>query len=64
MGAGGERYEWAIKVEVAGTTAMREGKVVGENDAYAQTTYILQVISDALHEVGAASSKLRMLVNC
>lgn len=53
------------QVEVAGTTAMRDGKVVGENDAYAQTTYILQVISDALHEVGANMSdvvRTRMFV--
>ncbi|MBG9735465.1 RidA family protein [Paenibacillus alvei] len=53
------------QVEVAGTTAMRDGKVVGEHDAYAQTTYILQVISDALHEVGASMSdvvRTRMFV--
>ncbi|KJB85773.1 hypothetical protein AZ66_22735 [Paenibacillus sp. E194] len=53
------------QVEVAGTTAIRDGKVVGENDAYTQTTYILQVISDALHEVGASMTdvvRTRMFV--
>lgn len=53
------------QVEVAGTTAMCDGKVIGENDAYAQTTYILQIITDALNEVGASMSdvvRTRMFV--
>lgn len=53
------------QVEVAGTTSMCDGKVIGENDAYAQTTYILQIITDALNEVGASMSdvvRTRMFV--
>jgi len=50
-------YSRAIRVgnvvEVAGTTAMKDGKVVGEGDAYEQTKYILQMIENALRQVGA-----------
>ena len=42
-------------VEVAGTTAVDErGEVVGGNDPYAQTKYILQKIEKALSEAGAS----------
>ena len=42
-------------VEVSGTVASDEnGNVVGENDAYAQTTFILQKIEKALNEAGAS----------
>jgi enamine deaminase RidA (YjgF/YER057c/UK114 family) len=40
-------------VEVAGTTAMKDGKVVGIDDAYQQTMHILQTIEEALKQVGA-----------
>ncbi|MEZ4706613.1 MAG: RidA family protein [Caldilineaceae bacterium] len=42
-------------IEVAGTTAVDEsGAVVGVNDPYAQTMFILQKIERALHEAGAS----------
>lgn len=52
-------YSRAIRVgnivEVAGTTAVDErGEVVGVNDPYAQTKYILQKIEKALSEAGAS----------
>jgi enamine deaminase RidA (YjgF/YER057c/UK114 family) len=40
-------------VEVAGTTAMKDGEVVHKNDVYGQTQYVLQTINDALLQVGA-----------
>ena len=50
-------YSRAVKVgniiEVAGTTAVQDGKVVGINDAYIQTKFILQKIEKALLEAGA-----------
>ncbi|MCD9021846.1 RidA family protein [Cohnella silvisoli] len=41
-------------VEVAGTTSMKDGKVVFKGDPYNQTRYILEIIDQALQEVGAA----------
>ena len=41
-------------VEVAGTTAIEDGKVVGLYDAYIQTKVILQKIEKALIEAGAS----------
>jgi enamine deaminase RidA (YjgF/YER057c/UK114 family) len=62
-------YSRAIRVgnivEVAGTTAMKDGKVVGVNDAYQQTKHILQTIEQALKQVGADMSdvvRTRMFV--
>ena len=51
-------YSRAVKVgniiEVTGTVAVDEGgAVVGAGDAYAQTRFILQKISDVLHRAGA-----------
>ena len=41
-------------IEVAGTTAVDEdGNVIGENDAYQQTIFILEKIAQALNETGA-----------
>jgi enamine deaminase RidA (YjgF/YER057c/UK114 family) len=41
-------------VFVAGTTATTpDGQIVGEDDAYAQTVWILQTIRQALQEAGA-----------
>jgi enamine deaminase RidA (YjgF/YER057c/UK114 family) len=52
-------YSRAVKVgnhiEVSGTVASDEnGKVVGENDPYEQTKYILQKIETALAQAGAS----------
>jgi len=49
-------YSRAVKVgnviEVAGTTATKEGEIVGINDPYLQTRYILERIADVLKELG------------
>ncbi len=53
------------RVEVAGTTAMKESEVVGENDAYQQTLYTIKIIKDSPEKVGAKLSDVirpRMLV--
>ncbi|MGG1514830.1 RidA family protein [Paenibacillus oryzisoli] len=53
------------RIEVAGTTAMKDGEVVGEGDAYAQTRCILTTIQEALRELGAELSdvvRTRMFV--
>ncbi len=52
-------YSRAVKVgnyvHVAGTTSVdKEGKVVGKDDAYAQTKQILKIIEDALAQAGAS----------
>jgi enamine deaminase RidA (YjgF/YER057c/UK114 family) len=41
-------------VEVAGTTAMDGDKLVGKDDVYAQTIFIIQKIEKALHQAGAS----------
>ncbi len=50
-------YSRAVRVgnvvEVAGTTAMKDGEVIGVGDAYAQTAAILHTIREALEHVGA-----------
>lgn len=50
-------YSRAVKlgnvVEVAGTTAVIDGKIVGINEAYAQTKAVLQKIEIALKQTGA-----------
>jgi len=50
-------YSRAIRtgsvVEVAGTAAVRDGKVVGKGDPYAQAIFILEKIKAALEETGA-----------
>ena len=40
-------------VEVTGTVASQDGKVVGENNMYEQARYALQKIGDVLAEAGA-----------
>lgn len=51
-------YSRAVKVgplmEVAGTTAVENGQVVGPGNAYAQTKCILQKIERVLQEAGAS----------
>ncbi|AEW05023.1 Endoribonuclease L-PSP [Sulfobacillus acidophilus DSM 10332] len=52
-------------VEVAGTTAFRNGKIVGIGDAYAQTVCALEIIKESLEKVGATLSdvvRTRMFV--
>ncbi|WP_174819915.1 RidA family protein [Paenibacillus koleovorans] len=43
-------------VEVSGTTAMKDGEVVGVHDAYAQTKRICQIIEEALNQLGSGLS--------
>lgn len=53
------------RIEVAGTTAMKEGEVVGVGSPYEQTRYILQTIEKALNDLGADLSdviRTRMFV--
>lgn len=51
-------YSRAVKIgqhiEVAGTTAVKNGVLVGENDAAAQTECILQIIDEALKGLGSS----------
>jgi len=50
-------YSRAVRVgnivEVAGTTAMDGDTIVGKDDLYAQTVFIIKKIEKALHEAGA-----------
>lgn len=53
------------RVEVAGTTAMKDGEIVGVGDAYAQTVRALEIIKESLERVGARLSdvvRTRMFV--
>jgi enamine deaminase RidA (YjgF/YER057c/UK114 family) len=51
-------YSRAIRfgsvVEVAGTTAVKDGQVVAKGDPYGQTRFILEKIQGALKEAGAS----------
>lgn len=40
-------------IEIAGTTAIKDGKPVEVGDAYGQTICVLKIIQDALAQVGA-----------
>ncbi|UFJ41268.1 RidA family protein [Brevibacillus humidisoli] len=42
------------RIEVAGTTAMRDGEVVGVGDAYEQTKQIIKTIEEALQKLGGS----------
>ena len=50
-------YSRAVKtgntIEVTGTVATDGDKVIGKDDLYAQTRFILEKIEKVLHEVGA-----------
>ncbi len=45
-------------IEVAGTTATDNGEVVGLNDYYLQTKFILQKIEKSLQEAGASMNDI------
>jgi len=49
-------YSRAVRVgplvEISGTTAMDGDKIVGENDAYRQTEYILEKAAKVLEQLG------------
>ena len=53
-------YSRAVKVnniiEVAGTTAYIDGKIVGKGDPYLQTEFILSKIAGILQELGSDMS--------
>lgn len=42
------------RVEVAGTTAMRDGRVIGGSDAYEQAKAALTTIKESLEQLGAS----------
>ncbi|GGI43250.1 hypothetical protein GCM10008018_01120 [Paenibacillus marchantiophytorum] len=44
------------RIEVAGTTAMQNGEVVGVGNAYEQARFVLTTIEQALQELGASLS--------
>lgn len=50
-------YSRAVRIgniiEVAGTTAMKDGEVVSPGDAYQQTVHVLRTIQEALEQLGA-----------
>ncbi|ELR70722.1 Putative translation initiation inhibitor, yjgF family [Fulvivirga imtechensis AK7] len=50
-------YSRAVRVgnivEVSGTVAVRDGKLVGENNPYEQTVCILEIIEESLKQAGA-----------
>ncbi|MFD0678348.1 MULTISPECIES: Rid family hydrolase [unclassified Paenibacillus] len=53
------------RVEVAGTTAMNDGEVIGVGSTYEQTKNILKTIEEALHKVGdPAKTQLFSYQNC
>jgi enamine deaminase RidA (YjgF/YER057c/UK114 family) len=51
-------YSRAIRVgdliEVSGTTAMKDGKLVGKDDLYLQTRTCLEIIESALQRAGSS----------
>ncbi|MCY9669830.1 RidA family protein [Paenibacillus alginolyticus] len=53
------------RIEVAGTTAMKDGEVVGVGNPYEQARFVLQTIEQALQELGGQLSdviRTRMFV--
>ncbi|HEX5969527.1 MAG TPA: RidA family protein [Intrasporangium sp.] len=52
-------------IHVSGTTAVRDGQIVGAGDAYTQTTVALEILTAALAELGATPAdvvRTRMFV--
>ncbi|MFS1519290.1 RidA family protein [Bacillus sp. SCS-151] len=41
------------QIEIAGTTSMKNGLVIGEGDAYQQTVCILEIIEETLQNLGS-----------
>ncbi|WP_214481821.1 RidA family protein [Bacillus sp. SM2101] len=41
------------QIEIAGTTSMKNGLVIGEGDAYQQTVCILKIIEETLQNLGS-----------
>ena len=46
------------RIIVAGTTAIENGKVIGKNNAYAQTVFILKKIEKVIEEAGGKRSDI------
>jgi len=50
-------YSRAVKInnliEVSGTTATKDGAIMGINDPYLQTRFILEKIADVLYDLGS-----------
>jgi enamine deaminase RidA (YjgF/YER057c/UK114 family) len=46
------------RVEVAGTTAMQDGLVVGGDDPYAQARHALTIVEDTLVQLGSALTEV------
>jgi len=55
-------YSRAVRVgntiEVAGTTAMKDGKLIGASDAYTQTKCILEIIKEAIEGLGGSMNEV------
>lgn len=55
-------YARAVKVgnliEVSGTTSVKDGEVYMPGDAFHQTVRIYEIISDALHQMGASMANI------
>ncbi|UII33716.1 RidA family protein [Fulvivirga ulvae] len=53
-------YSRAVRIgntiEVSGTVAVRDGKLVGQDNPYEQTRCILQIIDDSIQKAGAQLS--------
>jgi len=49
-------HSYRKRIEVAGTTAIQDGEVIGIGNPYEQTKFILQTIEKALNELGAERS--------
>jgi len=46
------------RVEIAGTTAIKDGEIVGVGDAYAQTVRAFEIIKESLEIVGSKMSEV------
>ncbi len=46
------------RIEVSGTTAVKDGKVVGKGNAFEQTRFILEIISDVLQKAGTSMASV------
>lgn len=45
-------------VEISGTVAVKEGQVIGKDDAYVQAKCILEIIAEALERTGASLNQV------